>query len=135
MKITNASQLSETQINYMVAKLRKHQWRAPWMLDQDDVSYAAWQAYEDAWGNPTPDYVNSYLGTCIIEEQKISLEPEWNTRGCGVRTEFKQWVATHPENHGGLIRHYGYGKTLNMAGLAAYVQANAHLYDLHEKVV
>lgn len=53
------SELSAPQISWAVAVAEGHQWRCPWMLEQD--GYRAWCSYEQAWGNPHPDYCNDWM--------------------------------------------------------------------------
>lgn len=68
--------------------------------------------------SPSTDWAQ---GGPIIEREKIDLEGRWNTRGCGVRTGFKEWYANHPKNHGGLIHYIGYGPTPLVAAMRCYV--------------
>ena len=68
--------------------------------------------------SPTSNWAQ---GGPIIEREKIDLEGLWNVRGCGVRTGFQKWCATHPKNHGGLIRYTGYGQTSLTAAMRCFV--------------
>lgn len=71
---------------------------------------------------PIPRYHKDWEhGGPIMEREKIDLETRWHTRGCGVRTKFEEWAATHPKNHGGLIRYTGYGPTPLIAVMRCYV--------------
>lgn len=59
-------------LNYLVAKIEGHEWRCPWLLEKE--GYVAWQSYEQAWGNPTPDYCsNWYEMGPIIDREVIEL--------------------------------------------------------------
>ena len=57
----------------------------------------------------------------IMEREKMDYESMWTTRGCGVRTDFLGYRATHPKNHGGLIRYVGIGPNLSIAAARCYI--------------
>lgn len=68
-------------LNYLVAKIERHEWRCPWLLEKE--GYVAWQSYEQAWGNPTPDYCSNWdQGGPIIEREGGTL---WSTNAVGWR--------------------------------------------------
>ena len=69
------SQLSVTQINWAVARILGHQWRCPWIASVD--SYQAWITYEQAWGNPHPDYCNDWNAASAVMV-KYGIFPEVN---------------------------------------------------------
>ena len=55
MKIAN---LSEEQLNYLVAKSLNWQWRYRWLLAEE--GYRQWRSAEDAWGAWQPYYCSSW---------------------------------------------------------------------------
>lgn len=64
--------LNGIALDYAVAKAKNHQYRCPWMLEQD--GYKAWKSYERAWGNFHPNYSeDSTFTSCFMEELKISV--------------------------------------------------------------
>ena len=66
------SDLSGVSLDWAVAKCKDHTWRCPWLLEKE--GYAAWQSYEKAWGNPTPEYSTDWAqGGPIIDEYDIDI--------------------------------------------------------------
>lgn len=55
MKIAD---LSEDQLNYLVAKSLNWQWRYPWLLAEED--YESWQSAEVSEGNWHPGYCTNW---------------------------------------------------------------------------
>ncbi len=104
MKPIKVSEASGAVLDWMVAKCEGVTIYVKWIVTSPPLPYST----DWAQGGP------------IIERERIDLEGVWNVRGCGVRTSFKEWCATHPKNHGGLIRHYGYGPTALIAAMRCY---------------
>ncbi len=67
-----------------------------------------------------PTRLHSQIGP-IMDREKMDYETVWSTRGCGVRTGFQGYRATHPKNHGGLIRYHGYGANLSIATARCFI--------------
>lgn len=68
------NKLEGAALDWAVAKCENHQYRCPWLLEQQ--GYVAWQSYERGWGNPTPDYSTNWSqGGPIIEREKIVVTP------------------------------------------------------------
>lgn len=60
------SEATDDQLNWLVAKCMEHQWRCSWMLEKD--GFWSWHSYEQAWGNPTPEYTTDWAqGGPIID--------------------------------------------------------------------
>lgn len=55
MKIAD---MSEEQLNYLVAKSLNWQWRYTWLLAEE--GYVSWRSTEYAWGAWHPDYCSSW---------------------------------------------------------------------------
>ena len=55
MKIDN---LSDKQLNYLMAKSLNWQWRYPWLLAEE--GYISWRSAENAWGAWHPDYCTNW---------------------------------------------------------------------------
>lgn len=71
MKIKTC-ELQGPALDYVVAKIEEHEWRYPWMLEQD--GYATWVSAERGWGNPHPCYSTDWAaGGPIIEREQIVL--------------------------------------------------------------
>lgn len=65
--------LGDLQLNYTVAKLKKHQFRCPWLLNEQGP--AAFFGYEEAWGNPMVLYTkNASAALALAKEANISVE-------------------------------------------------------------
>jgi len=66
------NELTGAALDWAVAKCEGHESRCSWMLEKE--GYAAWQAYEMAWGNPLPNYSTNWSqGGPIIEREEISV--------------------------------------------------------------
>lgn len=67
------AELEGPLLDYHVALAMGHLWRRP----RDEFEgYNAWQAYERAFGNPTPPYSTDWaFGGPVIESQEISVRP------------------------------------------------------------
>ena len=66
-------------LNYLVSVYLKHEPRCSWMLEKD--GYKAWQSYEQAWGNPIPNYCEDWsVGGPVMESEKIV--PHFSNYGC-----------------------------------------------------
>ena len=55
MKIAD---LSEDQLNYLVAKSLNRQWHYSWLLAKE--GYVSWRSAEHAWGSWHPDYCTNW---------------------------------------------------------------------------
>ncbi len=75
--LIKTSELTGAALDWAVAKCEGHESRCPWLLEKE--GYAAWQSYENAWGNPLPNYSTGWTqGGPIIEREKISIMEECN---------------------------------------------------------
>jgi hypothetical protein len=91
MKVKTAD-LTDDALNWVVAKIEGHQWRCPWMLEKEAL--AAWQRYECAWGNPTPDYSTDWArGGPIIERELITVASNGETA-----FTHQKWTAYRVDN-------------------------------------
>lgn len=71
MKV-RTNELTGAALDYVVAKLQGHSWRCPWILQKDGLR--AWLSYEQAWGNPHPEYTQDWSeGGPIIEREGMHL--------------------------------------------------------------
>lgn len=69
----NLESLGDLQLNYTVAKIKKHQFRCPWLLNEQ--GHAAFFGYEEAWGNPMVLYTaNAAAALALAKEASISVE-------------------------------------------------------------
>ncbi len=76
MKI-KATELTGDALDYVLAKMRDHQWRCAWMLKQD--GFHAWKNYELAWGNWHGELSNDpAMCLRLIKEHQIKLVPYKN---------------------------------------------------------
>jgi hypothetical protein len=72
MKSIKVSELTGAALDWAAAKCEGHESRCPWLLEKE--GYAAWQSYENAWGNPLPNYSTDWKqGGPIIEREGISI--------------------------------------------------------------
>ena len=88
-KTINVDTATNQQLNWLVAKCEEHQSRCEWMLEQK--GYRAWQSYEEAWGNPIPDYCGDPAAAYpIIYREVISVvghdpgQKRWNAHIQGI---------------------------------------------------
>ena len=66
------SELTGAALDWAVSRCEGHESRCSWMLEKE--GYAAWQAYEMAWGNPLPNYSTNWAqGGPIIDREEISI--------------------------------------------------------------
>jgi Protein of unknown function (DUF2591) len=66
------NELTGAGLDWAVAKCEGHESRCSWILEKE--GYAAWQAYEMAWGNPLPNYSTNWAqGGPIIERKGIAI--------------------------------------------------------------
>lgn len=73
MKTVQVSEVTGNTLDWLVAKCEGHESRCAWMLEKD--GYIAWQNYEQAWGNPIPEYsTDGGIAVPIIEREGISVE-------------------------------------------------------------
>ena len=94
MKIKVAN-TTPTQLDWMVAKCEGHEWRCPWILEKDGL--AAWQSYERAWGNPTPDYSTNWAqGGPILEREKISTDWDHDAWNASIDGQTRYYTADTP---------------------------------------
>ena len=90
---TSTNTLTGLALNYAVAKAEKHQSRCEWMLEQK--GHRAWQSYEQAWGNPIPDYCGDWSAAGpIIEREGIS----WH---CGNKSSWHAYAYGSADNFNG----------------------------------
>ncbi len=74
MKVKTDELISEA-LDYIVAKCECHEWRCPWMLEQEGL--VSWRSYERAWGNDHPNYsTDQAKGGLIIDRTYISTSYE-----------------------------------------------------------
>jgi len=72
MKIKTA-ELTGDALDYVLAKMRDHQWRCAWILKQD--GFHAWKNYELAWGNWHGELSND-PATCLglMKEYRANID-------------------------------------------------------------
>lgn len=74
MKRVATRELSGFALDWAVAKIQKHPWRCPWMLEKD--GFDAWVGYEWAWGCLHPSYSTDWAAAGpIIERERIKVAP------------------------------------------------------------
>lgn len=72
MKTVQVGEAVGNTLDWLVAKCEGHESRCAWMLKKD--GYIAWQNYEQAWGNPIPEYsTDGGIAVPIIEREGISV--------------------------------------------------------------
>lgn len=72
------STLSDPALNFVIATILGHQWRCRWMLEKE--GFRAWVNYEEAWGNPTPDYCKNFEHSSLIIDEHIDIIRKRNAR-------------------------------------------------------
>lgn len=89
--------MTELQLNYAIAKIRKHEWRCPWILAEQ--GHIAFFSYEAAWGNPMIYYTtNPRAALTLVKDANISvivcnIEP----KAAGRFEVSGGWVAKSPK--------------------------------------
>jgi len=104
MKI-KISEATNEFLNYLVAKLKNHDWRYLWMLE--DAGYSVWMTMEEAWGRPHQDYCSN--GFDIIQEECNTFykcSTGWDAI-VGFEDDLNHTIA--------------YGETMLIAGIRAYL--------------
>lgn len=118
MKTIKVAEATNTQLDWLVAQIENHQSRCPWMIKE---GWDAWQAYEEAWGNPIPKYTAkwNWMGP-ISEREHIGSEwfvSEWKAAQNYAGQPYKG--APHLAPIG--VRHAAYGVTRLIAEARCYV--------------
>lgn len=72
----------------------------------------------EAW-DPASD---AKQAIAVMENDGVALQPRMKMRGCSV-LGVESWLACNGKNYGGLIRYYGDGPTMVLAGLRCVIQA------------
>ena len=110
------NELTGAALDWAVAKCEGHESRCPWLLEKE--GYAAWQSYEEAWGNPLPNYSTNWAqGGPIIEREFLELRP-----GSFVGSkEFPRIFAAWAQNQRGGKTISGTGPTQLIAAMRCYV--------------
>ena len=104
------SELTGAALDWAVAKCEGHESRCSWMLEKE--GYAAWQAYEMAWGNPLPNYFTNWSqGGPIIERERICIDIGHD----GV------WLAYTKQNYEDAKEFMHVGPTPLIAAMRCYV--------------
>ena len=109
MKI-KTREATELQLDWLVAKCEGHESRCPWLLEKE--GYAAWQSYENAWGNPLPNYSTNWAqGGPIIDREGISL----------IRQTPDRWVSEYSNGCDRFDHARSHGPTPLIAAMRCYV--------------
>ena len=123
---TSTRNLTDLALNYAVARAEKHQSRCEWMLEQK--GYHAWQSYEQAWGNPIPDYCADWAAAGpIIERERIDLNATLNQG-----SDVGEWRAV--KGHGPTSRQR-YGATPLIAAMRCYVTSIGDTVEVPEDLL
>lgn len=111
------AELEGPLLDYHVALAMGHVWRRP--CDEFE-GYNAWQAYERAFGNPTPPYSKDWaVGGPVIEAKHIDVSLTWDY-GFSDKPWFEAMVSSH-EWQDGVSHDQWEGPTPLVAAMRALV--------------
>lgn len=114
------AELEGPLLDYHVALAMGHVWRRP----RDEFEgYNAWQAYERAFGNPTPPYSTDWAaGGPVLEAKHIDVSLTWDY-GFSDKPWFEAMVSSH-EWQDGVSHDQWEGPTPLVAAMRALVAFN-----------
>ena len=110
--------LNENALNYLMAKDNGHEWRYPWLLEQD--GFKAWVSSERSWGNMHPDYVNGEFVLHTLEKidciRKRSKAEEATLENPNPNFKFKAEISGDVKGF-----YCAFGSTMIIAALRCYL--------------